>query len=112
MLTVFPKNQVTESTIEFPERPGALRKFLLGMQHDWNISMFHYRNHGAGEIPFIQLSADANHLEDIGKVLAGIQVPSKDQEIFKESLQKLNYPYVEETENWVYSQYLRSSQNK
>lgn len=35
---------------EFPERPGALRKFLLGMQTKWNISLFHYRNHGAGEI--------------------------------------------------------------
>jgi len=34
--------------IEFPERPGALRKFLLGLRIDWNISLFHYRNHGSG----------------------------------------------------------------
>lgn len=38
---------------EFPERPNALRNFLLGMQQDWNISLFHYRNHGAGKTLFI-----------------------------------------------------------
>ncbi|KAJ3515242.1 hypothetical protein NLJ89_g1883 [Agrocybe chaxingu] len=69
----------------FPERPGALRKFLLGLHKGWNISLFHYRNHGA----------------DLGKILAGIQVPSGDSVAFDEFLQKLDYPYVEETENMV-----------
>ncbi|KIK67344.1 hypothetical protein GYMLUDRAFT_37442 [Collybiopsis luxurians FD-317 M1] len=75
---------------EFPERPNALRNFLLGIQHDWNISLFHYRNHGA----------------DIGKVLAGIQVPPSEYAEFDEFLTKLNYTYVEETENAVYKRFL------
>uniref|UniRef100_A0A0W0FH08 Threonine dehydratase n=2 Tax=Moniliophthora roreri TaxID=221103 RepID=A0A0W0FH08_MONRR len=70
---------------EFPERPNALRNFLLGIQKQkhWNISMFHYRNHGA----------------DLGKVLAGIQVPPEDHGIFDEFLKELNYTYIEETAN-------------
>ncbi|KZT28978.1 threonine dehydratase I [Neolentinus lepideus HHB14362 ss-1] len=76
---------------QFPERPGALRKFLLGMHTGWNISLFHYRNHGA----------------DLGKVLAGIQVPPEESEQFEEFLRNLAYPYVEETENPVYKRYLR-----
>ncbi|KAK0212638.1 tryptophan synthase beta subunit-like PLP-dependent enzyme [Desarmillaria ectypa] len=76
---------------EFPERPNALRNFLLGMQQDWNISLFHYRNHGA----------------DLGKVLAGIQVPSSEYDTFDKFLTKLNYTFVEETNNPVYKQYLR-----
>ncbi|KAF9029062.1 threonine dehydratase I [Hymenopellis radicata] len=75
---------------EFPERPNALRNFLLGIQHDWNITMFHYRNHGA----------------DIGKVLAALQVPPSENEAFDAFLKKLNYTYVEETNNPVYKQYL------
>ncbi|CAA7261617.1 unnamed protein product [Cyclocybe aegerita] len=75
----------------FPERPGALRKFLLGLHKGWNISLFHYRNHGA----------------DLGKILAGIQVPPGDSVAFDEFLQKLDYPYVEETENSVYKRFLR-----
>ncbi|KAK7676849.1 hypothetical protein QCA50_011496 [Cerrena zonata] len=78
---------------EFPERPGALRKFLEGIQTEWNISLFHYRNHGA----------------DLGKVLAGIQVPPEQAKKFDEFLEKLGYPYVEETDNEVYKRYLRSS---
>ncbi|KAK0461064.1 tryptophan synthase beta subunit-like PLP-dependent enzyme [Desarmillaria tabescens] len=76
---------------EFPERPNALRNFLLGMQQDWNISLFHYRNHGA----------------DLGKVLAGIQVPPSEYDAFDKFLTKLNYTFVEETNNPVYKQYLR-----
>ncbi|OBZ70845.1 Threonine dehydratase, mitochondrial [Grifola frondosa] len=76
---------------EFPERPGALRKFLLGLHAGWNISLFHYRNHGA----------------DIGKVLAGIQVPPEDTSAFADYLKNLGYPYVEETDNEVYKRYLR-----
>jgi len=75
----------------FPERPGALRKFLLGLQQGWNISLFHYRNHGG----------------DLGKVLAGIQVPSDDRSAFDQFLKKLDYPYVEETENPIYNRFLR-----
>ncbi|KAK7057151.1 threonine dehydratase [Favolaschia claudopus] len=75
----------------FPERPGALRKFLLGLHQGWNISLFHYRNHGA----------------DLGKVLAGIQVPPADHDAFELFLTKLGYPYVDETENPVYKRYLR-----
>ncbi|KAH9948950.1 tryptophan synthase beta subunit-like PLP-dependent enzyme [Amylocystis lapponica] len=76
---------------EFPERPGALRKFLLGLHSGWNISLFHYRNHGA----------------DIGKVLAGIQVPPSEEGEFNAYLSNLGYAFVEETENEVYKRYLR-----
>ncbi|GLB37455.1 putative threonine ammonia-lyase [Lyophyllum shimeji] len=76
---------------EFPERPNALRSFLLGLQQGWNISLFHYRNHGA----------------DLGKVLAGIQVPAEDYAAFDAFLDKLNFTYVEETENVVYKRFLR-----
>ncbi|PPQ71085.1 hypothetical protein CVT26_011625 [Gymnopilus dilepis] len=75
----------------FPERPGALRKFLLGLHQGWNISLFHYRNHGA----------------DLGKVLAGIQVPESDSADFLQFLQRLDYGYTEETENSVYRRFLR-----
>ncbi|KAG6832590.1 hypothetical protein H0H92_014426 [Tricholoma furcatifolium] len=76
---------------EFPERPNALRSFLLGLQQGWNISLFHYRNHGA----------------DLGRVLAGIQVPPTDYTAFNEFLEKLNFAYVEETDNVVYKRFLR-----
>ncbi len=68
---------------EFPERPGALMRFLEAMSQGWNISLFHYRNHGA----------------DYGRVLAGIQVPPGERRAFKESLRKLGYPHEEETGN-------------
>ncbi|KAH7914155.1 tryptophan synthase beta subunit-like PLP-dependent enzyme [Hygrophoropsis aurantiaca] len=76
---------------EFPERPSALRKFLSGIHQGWNISLFHYRNHGA----------------DMGKVLAGIQVPPNESEQFGKFLDNLGYHYVEETDNEVYKRYLR-----
>jgi threonine dehydratase len=76
---------------EFPERPGALRKFLSGTQTKWNISLFHYRNHGA----------------DIGKVLAGIQVPPEDNAEFDSILKQVGYAFVEETDNPVYKRLLR-----
>ena len=68
---------------EFPERPGALMRFLDSMSAGWNISLFHYRNHGA----------------DYGRILAGIQVPPKERRAFRESLRTLGYPHVEETGN-------------
>ncbi|PFH51514.1 hypothetical protein AMATHDRAFT_74869 [Amanita thiersii Skay4041] len=75
---------------EFPERPSSLRKFLVGLQQGWNISLFHYRNHGA----------------DVSKVLAGIQVPPTDNDAFDLFLRNLNYTYIEETDNPVYKRYL------
>lgn len=75
---------------EFPERPGALMKFLDTMGHDWNISLFHYRNHGA----------------DFGRVLVGMQVPPNEQAEFAEFLQNLGYPYWDETENPAYKLFL------
>jgi threonine dehydratase len=60
---------------EFPERPGALMNFLTQMSAGWNISLFHYRNHGA----------------DYGRVLVGMQVPPKEMGAFKEFLKNLGY---------------------
>ena len=75
---------------EFPEKPGALMKFLDTMGHDWNISLFHYRNHGA----------------DFGRVLVGMQVPPHEQTEFLAFLQNLGYPYWDETENPAYQLFL------
>ncbi|MET1028027.1 MAG: threonine ammonia-lyase, biosynthetic [Dongiaceae bacterium] len=77
---------------EFPERPGALLKFLDGVAADWNITLFHYRNHGA----------------DYGRVLAGLQVPAAERERFAERLRELGYPYEDETENPAYRMFLTS----
>jgi threonine dehydratase len=76
---------------EFPERPGALMAFLSNMGKNWNISLFHYRNHGA----------------DYGRVLAGIQVPPGDDKAFGGFLKKLGYEYVEETNNPAYESFLQ-----
>ena len=76
----------------FPERPGALLKFLSLMQPNWNISLFHYRNQGA----------------DYGRILVGLQVPPKDNKAFSEFLGTLGYPCVEETNNPVYRLFLKS----
>jgi threonine dehydratase len=75
----------------FPERPGALMKFLSTMHPSWNISLFHYRNQGA----------------DYGRILVGIQVPKGDKQAFRQFLDTLAYPYVEETDNPVYRLFLR-----
>lgn len=75
----------------FPERPGALMRFLGAMHPDWNISLFHYRNQGA----------------DYGRILVGIQVPPAEDEEFRRFLETLAYPYVEETHNPVYRLFLR-----
>ena len=77
---------------EFPERPGALLKFLSLMRPGWNISLFHYRNQGA----------------DYGRILVGLQVPPKDDKAFDKFLKTLGYPYAEETNNPVYRLFLRS----
>jgi threonine dehydratase len=76
----------------FPERPGALLKFLSLMRPNWNISLFHYRNQGA----------------DYGRILVGMQVPAKDDKAFNKFLQQLDYPHVEETANPVYRMFLQA----
>jgi threonine dehydratase len=75
---------------EFPERPGALVKFLQAIGTRWNISLFHYRNHGS----------------DYGRVLAGIQVPAQERAEFMDHLRELHYAYVEETQNPAYRMFL------
>jgi len=75
---------------EFPERPGALMKFLDSMSPDWNISLFHYRNHGA----------------DHGRVLVGIQVPKRTRAAFRRFLRDLNYPHWDETGNPAFRLFL------
>lgn len=98
--------------LEFPERPGALRAFLSGLHSalNWNITLFHYRNHGAG-IPFFKNWSYRIlilfYLIDLGKVLAGIQVPPDHYEQFDNFLVKLGYHYVEETESEIYKRYLK-----
>ena len=75
---------------EFPERPGALTQFLNSMSAGWNISLFHYRNHGA----------------DYGRVLVGFQVPPADAKTFRRFLDNLGYPWVDETANPAYPLFL------
>ncbi len=75
---------------EFPERPGALLDFLDAIGRDWNISLFHYRNHGS----------------DHGRVLAGIDVPEDETEELERHLAQLGYPHFEESGNPAYSMFL------
>jgi threonine dehydratase len=75
---------------EFPERPGALMNFLNSMDHNWNISLFHYRNHGA----------------DYGRVLVGMQVPRHDKKLLQRFLDQLGYPYWDESDNPAYRLFL------
>ena len=75
---------------EFPERPGALMRFLDALGGRWNISMFHYRNHGA----------------DPGRVLAGFEVPPQDMPAFERFLVDLGYPATRETDNPAYRLFL------
>jgi threonine dehydratase len=75
---------------EFPERPGALMRFLTSMSPSWNISLFHYRNHGA----------------DYGRILVGLQVPAEEKRQLREFLAGLGYPYWDETEHPAYRLFL------
>ena len=77
---------------EFPESPGALQRFLMALDMDWNVSLFHYRNHG----------------DDFGRVLVGIQVPEKCDKNLKSFLSTLGYRYIEETDNPVYPLFMKS----
>ena len=76
--------------LNFPERPGALLRFLTHMGEHWNISLFHYRNHGA----------------DYGRVLIGVQVPPDETAAFKDFLAEIGYDYTEETGNPAYQLFL------
>ncbi len=85
--------QVGEELIyrfQFPERPGALFKFLSHLATGWNISMFHYRNHGSA----------------YGRVLVGLQVPKQDRHKVESFLDELNYSYWDESENPAYKLFL------
>ncbi|MFP4272272.1 MAG: threonine ammonia-lyase, biosynthetic [Halothiobacillaceae bacterium] len=75
---------------EFPERPGALLRFLTHLGANWNISLFHYRNHGA----------------DYGRVLVGVQVPPAERPQLESYLEQLGYPHQEETDNPVFRLFL------
>jgi threonine dehydratase len=75
---------------EFPERPGALFNFLSKLGGRWNISMFHYRNHGAAD----------------GRVVAGLQVPAAERHLLPAALDAIGYPYWDETDNPAYRLFL------
>jgi threonine dehydratase len=75
---------------EFPERPGALMRFLASMAPNWNISLFHYRNQGG----------------DVGRILVGLQVPQEEMGQFRQFLTTLGYRYWDETNNPVYKLFL------
>jgi threonine dehydratase len=77
-------------SFEFPERPGALVRFLSSMSPNWNISLFHYRNHGA----------------DYGRILVGIQVPAAEKKMFREFLATLGYPHRDESQHPAYRLFL------
>ncbi|OWK47284.1 threonine ammonia-lyase, biosynthetic [Fimbriiglobus ruber] len=76
---------------DFPERPGALMRFLSHMHPDWNISLFHYRNQGA----------------DYGRIVIGIQIPPDEKTSFQSFVDGLAYPCVDETDNPAYRMFLR-----
>lgn len=78
---------------EFPERPGALMKFVNSMSPDWNISVFHYRNNGS----------------DYGRIVLGIQVPPNEMEQWQAFIDTLGYPYWDESDNPAYKLFLRHS---
>jgi len=78
---------------EFPERPGALMRFLSSMSPNWNISLFHYRNHGA----------------DYGRILVGIQVPANEKREFKAFLSTLGYRYWDESRHPAYRLFLAAN---
>jgi threonine dehydratase len=82
-------------SFEFPERPGALLKFLTATGGRWNITLFHYRNHGAA----------------FGRVLMGLQVPKAERKTFRQSLDAIGFPYREETQNPAYRLFAGRGEN-
>ena len=83
-------------SLQFPERPGALLNFLSGMGGRWNISLFHYRNHGAA----------------FGKVLIGVQMLKEEQKIFQDSMWSQGFLFQEETENPAYKLFAGGSEEE
>ena len=79
-------------SFEFPERPGALRDFLIGLDGRWNISLFHYRNHGASS----------------GQVLCGFQTPEDNADELQASLQSTGFTMCDETNNPAYQMFLKA----
>ena len=75
---------------EFPERPGALMRFLSSLHPSWNISVFHYRNHGA----------------DVGRIVVGVQVPEPELDDWQDFLNGLDYRAVDESSNPAYQLFL------
>jgi threonine dehydratase len=88
-------NEVIYS-LQFPERPGALLNFLTALGGRWNISLFHYRNHGAA----------------FGKVLMGVQMPKEERKAFQQCLETQGFAYQEETENPAYCLFSGGSEIK
>ena len=88
-----PKSDINEKLFrfEFPEKPGALLNFLNKMQKDWDITLFHYRNHGSA----------------FGRVLVGINIGNYDKSDLDNFLKELDYKYSDETENKGYSSFLK-----
>ena len=78
----------------FPESPGALQRFLLSLDMSWNVSLFHYRNHG----------------HDFGRVLVGIQVPDDSEKDLQKFLDNLGYQYTDESDNPAYNTFLKQSE--
>ncbi|MEB3297209.1 MAG: threonine ammonia-lyase, biosynthetic [Cyanobacteriota bacterium] len=78
---------------EFPERPGALMRFLTSLHPGWNISIFHYRNHGA----------------DVGRIVVGVQVPPDEMPQWRDFIHGLGYHYEDETDNPAYRVFLGPS---
>jgi threonine dehydratase len=79
---------------EFPEYPGALARFLETLGSEWNITLFHYRNHGAAE----------------GNVLAAFDIAPEQLSLFNLHLAKLGYKYWDETDNPCFTQYLQNQE--
>lgn len=100
-----PENERVFSFI-FPERPGALMKFLVEIDTRWNVSLFHYRNHGDGTFPLCLRVFVLTFCVDMGKIFLGVQVPPEDYAIFDEYLHRIGYQYQEETDNLVYKSFL------
>tara|TARA_Y100001968_G_scaffold243891_1_gene227797 strand:- start:342 stop:659 length:318 start_codon:yes stop_codon:yes gene_type:complete len=80
---------------EFPERPGALMRFVNSMRPEWTISIFHYRNHGA----------------DTGRIVIGVLVKESEIESWNEFVQKVGYKYWNETDNPAYKLFLGAEFN-
>ena len=85
-----PRGRELLYRFEFPERPGALMAFVTALHPNWNISIFHYRNHGA----------------DVGRIVVGVQVPDSELEEWRQFLAELPYQHWEETDNPAYRLFL------